>query len=291
MAGWCGVPVSVRVSVVMPATSGTSRTARHAAKPATAKLRPAGRRGFFHAPRNFPSSPHREPQVWIAGGGGYRRYLADCICGGVDAFPARLLAPLVSAGRFDRAAAELKLDGWRYRLFTNPKQMGTKAQTPVQEHGASRLRQALYADQTGWLPDQLLERNDRAAAAASLDARMPFLDHRVAEYVSALPDGQRVRGLTTKWILREAGRRLIPQPLARLRKGGWRIDAGGWLRNELRELTLEHLQSASSVTRRYYDPAALDRVLEEHLKGKKNHETLLWTLLNLEIWHRTYSPG
>jgi asparagine synthase (glutamine-hydrolysing) len=71
----------------------------------------------------------------------------------------------------------------------------------------------------------------------------------------------------------------------------WRLDFGGWLRNELREFALDHLQGRSSVTRHYYDAAALDRVLDEHLKGKKNHETLLWTLLNLEIWHRTYRPG
>ena len=220
--------------------------------------------------------------------GGYRRYVADRLCGGVEAFPARLLAPLVSAGRFDRAAAALKLNGWRRRLSILEESPELKTDADPR---ASRLRRALYADQTGWLPDQLLERNDRATAAASLDARMPFLDHRVAEYVSALPDGQRVRGLTTKWILRQAGRRLIPAPLARLPKGGWRIDAGGWLRSDLRDFTLDQLQGASSVTRRYYDAAALDRVLDEHLKGKRNHETLLWTLLNIEIWHRTYTPG
>ena len=109
----------------------------------------------------------------------------------------------------------------------------------------------------------------------------------MVEYVSALPDEQRVNGLTTKRILRDAARRLLPAPLARRAKGGWRLDAGGWLRNELRDFALDHLQGRSSVTRHYYDAAALDKVLDEHLKGKKNHETLLWTLLNLEIWHRT----
>ena len=120
---------------------------------------------------------------------------------------------------------------------------------------------------------------------------MPFLDHRLVEYVSALPDEQRVRGLTTKWILRQAARELIPAALRRRPKGGWRLDVAAWLRNDLKDLTLDHLRGRSSVTRRYYDAATLDRVLEEHLQGKKNHETLLWTLLNIEIWHRTYTPG
>jgi asparagine synthase (glutamine-hydrolysing) len=199
--------------------------------------------------------------------GGYRRYVAEVVCGGVDAFPARLLAPLVGAGRFDAEA---------------------KAESDADPQ-ASPLRRALYIDQTTWLPDLLLERIDRAAA--EVEPRLPFLDHRLAEYVSSLPDEQRVRGLTTKWILRAAARRVLPAPLARRAKRGWRLDVGGWLRGELRAFTLEHLQSRTSVTRQYYDAPALDKVLDEHLKGKKNHETLLWTLLNLEIWHRAYRPG
>ena len=154
----------------------------------------------------------------------------------------------------------------------------------------SALRCALYSAQVGELPAQLLERNDRAAAAAGLEARMPFLDHRLAEQVSALPDGYRVRGLSGKWILREAARRIVPERLAR-RKGGFRVPLRDWLRNELRDTLLDHLQGAASRTRRYYDERVLDRMLEEHLKGRHNHEIPLWTLLNLEIWHRKHRPA
>jgi asparagine synthase (glutamine-hydrolysing) len=62
-----------------------------------------------------------------------------------------------------------------------------------------------------------------------------------------------------------------------------------WLRNELRDTLLDHLQSAASQTRKYYDTGVLDRMLKEHLGAKSNHEIPLWTLLNLEIWHRQYS--
>ena len=220
--------------------------------------------------------------------GGYRRYVAQVMCGSVEAFPARLLAPLVSNGRFDTAAAPLRLRRHREQLLR-----GGLAPASRSDPGkaSSRLRRALYLDQTTWLPDQLLERNDRAAAAAALELRMPFLDHRLVEYVAALPDSERVRGLTTKRILRDAARRLLPAPLAKRTKAGWRLDVGGWLRDELRDYMLEHLQGRSSLTRQYYEAAALDGVLDEHLKGKNNHETLLWTLLNVEIWHRTYRPG
>jgi len=156
---------------------------------------------------------------------------------------------------------------------------------------ASPLRRALYAGQTTRLPDELLERNDRAAAAAGVEMRMPYLDHRLAEYLSALPDDRRVRGLATKWILHQAGRRLIPGALARRRKGGFRMPIRDWLRNELRDTLLEHLQGSGSRTRKYYDAARLDRMLAEHLRGKNNHSRALWTLLNLEIWHRKYAPA
>jgi asparagine synthase (glutamine-hydrolysing) len=150
---------------------------------------------------------------------------------------------------------------------------------------ASSLRRALYFDQSSWLPDDVLERADRMTMAASLEARAPFLDHRLVEFVSTLPDDQRVRGFATKWILRQAARPLLGG--LRPRKGGFGIHAGTWLRGELRELLLDHLRGPGSLTRPYYEPRVLDRVLDQHLAGRRDHETLLWTLLNLEIWHRT----
>jgi len=123
------------------------------------------------------------------------------------------------------------------------------------------------------------------AMAASLETRAPFLDHRLVEFVSTLPDDLRVRGLSTKWILRQAARPLLAKLAPR--KGGFGFRAGPWLRGELREFLLGHLRSQSSLTRKYYESRVLDRVLDEHLAGRRDHETLLWTLLNLEIWHRT----
>jgi len=156
--------------------------------------------------------------------------------------------------------------------------------------GNSSLRRALYFDQTSSLPDNLLERHDRMTMAASIAARGPFLDHRLAEYVSALPDGLRVRGMRTKWILRAAARQLMPMRMRRGPGPGVRMPRD-WLRGNASELLLEHLRSRSSLTRAYYNAPVLDRVLDEHLKGRHNHQELLWMLLNLEIWHRTYRPG
>lgn len=184
-------------------------------------------------------------------------------------------------------ALERRGEAWAARLLPGE----TPAAAPSDVDPANtRLRKALYAEQTGRLPNQLLERDDRGAAAGGAAIRLPYLDHRLAEHVSGLPDEQRVRGLATKWVLREAARKLVPADLAR-RKAGFRMPVRDWLRNELRDTLAEHLQGGASRTRRYYDAAVLDRLVREHVDGKNNHDAILWTLLNLEIWHRRYSPA
>src|SRR5207247_2972127 len=153
---------------------------------------------------------------------------------------------------------------------------------------SSALRSILYYEQVGWLADNLLERSDRLTASASLELRTPFLDHRVAEYVSTLPDAARVRGLSTKWILRQADRRLIADAGIKPRKAGFRIPLGDLFRGEMRELLVDQLRGPGCLTRAYYDGKVLDRLRAGHLAVRKNHEGTLWTLLNLEICHRTY---
>ncbi len=202
--------------------------------------------------------------------GGYRRYIAERA--GVRVRGGRILTD----AQRDKLSV-LKLNG-----------SGVAGGPPFDaDPRSSKLRRLFYSDQTGRLPDDLLERGDRLATGASLELRAPYLDHLLAEYVSGQPDELRVRGLSTKWVLREAGRELLPPELRKRPKAGFRMPVADWLRGELREPLLEHLQGAGSLTRKYYDAGALDRALDEHLKNKHNHESLLWTLLNLEIWHRT----
>jgi asparagine synthase (glutamine-hydrolysing) len=147
----------------------------------------------------------------------------------------------------------------------------------------------LYFDQTSWLPDNLLERGDRMTMAASIESRVPFLDHELAGYVSSLPDRYRVKGLKTKWILREAGRSLIPGAILERKKVGFRVPVNKWFQGPLKEYLCDHLRGRDSKTRAYYDPQVLDRVTDDHIEGRQNHEKLLWALLNLEIWHRQYA--
>jgi len=158
-----------------------------------------------------------------------------------------------------------------------------------QMRGATRtpLRRLLYEDQTGPVPDELLERADRLGAAAGVELRAPYLDHRLAERISAGPDELRVRGLSTKWILRRAAERLLPPALRKRPKRGFRPPVAEWLRGGLRPALEAGLRGADSAMRERCGGAAIDKLLDEHLNSKKNRAASLWTLLNLETWHRT----
>lgn len=151
------------------------------------------------------------------------------------------------------------------------------------------LRRILSFDQASWLPDNLLERGDRMTMAASIEARMPFLDHKLAEFVSSLPDTMRVRGKNTKWLLREAMKRMLPAQILERPKVGFRVPVNEWFRGSMKDYLYDHILSPSSLTKAYYKPEALGKILSEHVEGRQNHEKLLWALLTLELWHREYA--
>jgi asparagine synthase (glutamine-hydrolysing) len=246
--------------------------------------------------------------------GGYPKHVAECFAPAVEWLPAsvrRLLEPLVRAlpyrfRRIKTAAASFTVSDRRERYVRwfgaldgaelvrltalGAARHDLNAPPFDAEPGASALRQVLYFDQTSWLPDNLLERADRMTMAASIEARVPYLDHELAEFVSELPDEWRVRGLTTKRILRAAAADLLPRAIIARPKVGFRVPVDEWFRGPLREYLLDHLCGGASLTRGYYNGTALDALVAEHLSGKQNHDKLLWMLLNLEIWHRQYAP-
>jgi asparagine synthase (glutamine-hydrolysing) len=247
--------------------------------------------------------------------GGYPKHAVERFAQGYQLLPGylrhRFIEPLTRALPYDyrrikTAVTNLNIEDWRERYVrwfgalnrTERDRLSILRLngTPVidappfdADPRSSALRRILYFDQTSWLPDNLLERGDRMTMAASIEARVPFLDHELAAFVSSLPDNFRVRGWRGKWILREAGKRLIPDRILTRPKVGFRVPVNEWFRGEMRDYLVDHLRSASSVTRAYYDARVLDQVLTEHLNGRQNHEKLLWTLLNLEVWHRQYA--
>jgi asparagine synthase (glutamine-hydrolysing) len=156
------------------------------------------------------------------------------------------------------------------------------------EPGNSALRRLLYFDQTSWLPDNLLERGDRMTMAASLEARMPFMDVELAGFVSSLPDRFRVRGTQTKWILRQAMRQVLPKHILERPKVGFKVPVNEWFRGSMRDYLCDHLLGPDSRAREYFERDRLAALINEHIQGRHNHEKVLWSLLTFEIWHRLY---
>jgi len=251
--------------------------------------------------------------------GGYPKHVAERYAGAWQQLPrplrTHLLAPLVqrlpyrfrrvktAVAALDLAAAAERYPRWfgclaseelrHLAVLPEPTEAGAAMADPpfTMDPGNTPLRRLLYFDQTSWLPDNLLERADRMTMAASLEARVPFLDHELMAWVSTLPDRWRVCGRRRKVILIEALGDILPSATLRRRKVGFRVPVNRWFRTTLRDYLLDHLTSSRSRTRHYYRLPYLEAVVADHLAGRQNHEKLLWTLLNLELWHRRYLGG
>ncbi len=152
--------------------------------------------------------------------------------------------------------------------------------------GNSALRNILMFDQLSWLPDNLLERGDRMTMAASIEARMPFMDTKLAEFIATLPDDHRVRGRQTKWILRQAMDQILPRSTLQRPKVGFRVPVNEWFQGDLGAYLVDLVLGPQSHTREYYDVNVLRRRIDEHRSARQNHEKLLWSILNLELFHR-----
>lgn len=154
--------------------------------------------------------------------------------------------------------------------------------------GDHPLDRYLYLDLTHYLPDDILTKVDIASMANSLEVRSPFLDHHLVEFAASLPPGMKRRGLTTKYILKKTLEKFLPHDILYRHKHGFAVPVSEWLRGELRPLLQDVLLDATSRQRGYFDTKHIERLIKEHASEEMDHGTRLWTLLNLELWQRTY---
>jgi len=152
----------------------------------------------------------------------------------------------------------------------------------------SALERTLYFDQTSWLPDNLLERGDRITMAASIEARMPFMDTELAALAARLPNDWRIRGFVQKYILRRLMRDQLPREILDRPKVGFRVPINEWFRGPMRAFVRDHLTGTSALANEICDRREVERVLAEHEGGRQNHEKLIWTLVNLELFQKQF---
>jgi asparagine synthase (glutamine-hydrolysing) len=143
-----------------------------------------------------------------------------------------------------------------------------------------------WLDYQWYLPGDLLVKMDIASMACSLEARSPFLDHRVIEFCAALPSALKTDGRARKIVLREAFRGLLPDAILDRPKQGFSIPLRAWLRGPLAALARELLVEAPRGVREFFDLAAIRRMFEAHVSGRRNHAHRLWALMLFAQWYR-----
>ncbi|MDR4503185.1 MAG: asparagine synthase (glutamine-hydrolyzing) [Candidatus Scalindua sp.] len=147
------------------------------------------------------------------------------------------------------------------------------------------LSRMLYFDTKTWLVDDLLIKADRMSMAASLELRVPFLDHRLVEFAATVPSKYKVRAGTTKYLLKKLMQSKLPIDIIKRKKMGFPTPLKIMFRNELSDYVSDTLLSKQAIERGYFKTNMIRRVLDEHLSGHVDHHRVLWQLLVLEEWH------
>jgi asparagine synthase (glutamine-hydrolysing) len=151
------------------------------------------------------------------------------------------------------------------------------------------LSRVLYLDTKTYLPGDILTKVDRMSMLASLEARVPMLDHVFLEWVTGLTAEWKMRRGSQKYILRKLAERVgVPKEVLYRRKQGFALPLVHWIRHELKDLILTVLLEPRTLQRGYLNPQGVRQLLDEHFQGRRDHSPRIWRLLMFELWHRNF---
>ena len=153
------------------------------------------------------------------------------------------------------------------------------------------MNQILYMDQKLYLEGDILTKVDRASMASSLEVRVPFLNHRLAEYLAEVPHELKLRRFQTKFLLKKAMEGVLPKEILARPKKGFNVPVAYWLNDTLEELVRDQLSEEKIRREGFFDAGYVQKLLKEHAEGTRDHRKLLWTLLVFELWHEKYMAG
>ncbi|KPJ58990.1 MAG: hypothetical protein AMJ42_02360 [Deltaproteobacteria bacterium DG_8] len=139
-----------------------------------------------------------------------------------------------------------------------------------------------------YLPEDLLVKVDIASMAHSLEARSPFIDHKVMEFAASLPSDLKLRGIENKYLLKHTLSEILPKDILRRKKMGFGVPLDVWFRSDLKEMAFDILLDKRCTEREYFKRESIQRLLDEHVSGHYDHSYRIWALLFLELWHRMF---
>ncbi len=155
----------------------------------------------------------------------------------------------------------------------------------------SLLNRMLYADTKTYL-QELLMKQDQMSMAASIESRVPFLDHKLVEYTARLPERMKLRHKwTTKYILRESMKNVLPAPILSRKKMGFPVPIGTWFRGAYSSVIDEYVLSERALSRGLFDEKFVRSLVTRHQRDGENHAERLWSLVNVEMWLRQFMDG
>jgi asparagine synthase (glutamine-hydrolysing) len=190
---------------------------------------------------------------------------------------------------FNRASADIYSAGMLQHLNKN------QATSVSRNLFASRsadglLEKMLYVDTKTWLPDDLLIKADRMTMANSVELRVPFLDHKVLEFAARLPRNQKIRGWKMKYLLKKALSKHVPAEILYRRKVGFPVPYATWLRNDLNGFVTDTLLDSKATSRGYFQKAAVENLIKRN-RESGGYAKEVFSLVVLELWHRTFLDG
>jgi asparagine synthase (glutamine-hydrolysing) len=151
------------------------------------------------------------------------------------------------------------------------------------------LDKLLYVDSKTYL-HELLMKQDQMSMAASIESRVPFLDHKLVEFTAQMPVNMKLRADTTKFLLKEAMKGILPDEILYRSKMGFPVPVGSWFRNEFKHIVDEYVLSERSLSRGIFSTEFVREIVAKHNAGE-SHDERIWNLVNFEIWQRRFIDG
>ena len=149
----------------------------------------------------------------------------------------------------------------------------------------------LYLDTSTWLPEDLLIKADKMTMAASLELRVPFLDHKLVEFAATLPTRMKISMFQSKLIFKKYAEKILPKTIVYRKKRGFPVPITQWLRGDLYDISRDILLDSRSINRGFFNTSYIKQLLEQHYSNYEDYSKHIWNLLILEMWMRIFIDG